>query len=65
MKYFKLMTNTSQALKGGLYTLQAKHELMFKLSFQEQRTVLWETVSDTETPEQLDNYVTFHSVLFH
>ena len=44
MIYFKLLNNTSIMPAGGVYTFKAKHMLMAKLAFEEQRQVLWEQV---------------------
>lgn len=44
MKYYKLLTQTSQYPAGTLFTFEKKHEFMASLPWGATRAILWETV---------------------
>lgn len=53
MKYYKLLSGTDYL--GKAFTFEARHYYMSKLSFKEQRYVLWEAITlYDQQPEEKD-----------
>jgi hypothetical protein len=44
MKYYKLVTATSQYASGTIFTFKQKHAFISSLPWQASRDIVWETI---------------------